>query len=238
MKKNGFTLIEILITLTVIGIVAAISIPTLVTNNKKKVWSNSLAVAVSNMENAMTSYLVTENEYSLADTKAWKEYPNNLDNKENALGKKISLKKISSSASSYYSGKKVYPINPKSNALSNISSVGINGVAYETKNGIAYFIEVVEGEKKDLMTKGGKLERRVANIGIDVTGKKGPNRIGRDIFLFALGEDGYLFPYGSEDLNLYDGTSLAKDSNCSSNTNSNGLHCSARLVQNGYNMDY
>ena len=62
MKKNGFTLAEILIALSIVGVVAAISIPGLVMENKKKVWANSLSTAASNFENALTSYLVTENE--------------------------------------------------------------------------------------------------------------------------------------------------------------------------------
>ena len=47
MKKRGFTLAEILIALGVVGIIAAISIPGLVTESKKKVWASSLSTAVS-----------------------------------------------------------------------------------------------------------------------------------------------------------------------------------------------
>ena len=38
-----------------------------------------------------------------------------------------------------------------------------------------------------------------ARIQVDLNGAKGPNTIGRDVFLFALKENG-LFPYGCDDL--------------------------------------
>ena len=44
MYKKGFTLAEVLITLGVIGIVAAMTIPTLVANYQKKVWNTSAEV--------------------------------------------------------------------------------------------------------------------------------------------------------------------------------------------------
>ncbi len=42
MKKKGFTLAEILITLGIIGIVAAMTIPTLISNYKKKEYSTKI----------------------------------------------------------------------------------------------------------------------------------------------------------------------------------------------------
>ena len=109
MKKRGFTLAEILIALGVVGFIAAISIPGLVTESKKKVWASSLSTAVSNFENAMTSYLIYENEYRLSDTKAWKEFSDNLSDKK-ALGKKFSIKKKSNQPNDYYT----YQNSPKS----------------------------------------------------------------------------------------------------------------------------
>ena len=67
MKKFGFTLAEILIALTIVGVVAAISIPTMVMESKKKVWATSLTTAVSDMENVLTTYIITEGADSLFD---------------------------------------------------------------------------------------------------------------------------------------------------------------------------
>ena len=222
MKKQGFTLAEILIALGVVGIIAAISIPGLATESKKKVWANSLSTAVSNFENAMTSYLVYENEYKLSDTKAWKEYENNLDHKK-ALGKKFSIKKKSDTAADYYGTQIIVKSLNTKITTDALSRAGITGQAYETNNGIAYFINIKNNN--DI----------AAKIGIDINGKKTPNIIGRDIFVFHLTEEGYLKPYGSGDF----GESEVTETNCSTKvTGTVGEHCAARLIGNGYKMDY
>lgn len=222
MKKYGFTLAEVLIALGIVGIIAAVSIPGLATEHKKKVWAASLSTAVSNFENAMTNYLIYENEYRLSDTKAWKEFSDNLSEKK-ALGKKFSIKKKVDSADDYY-GNQNYPrsLNPNSQ-LKALSIAGITGQAYETNNGIAYFINTKAGNGT------------AAKIGIDINGKKSPNRIGRDIFVFHLTQEGYLKPYGSGDF----GESKVTEANCSTKVTGNvGEHCAARLIGNGYKMDY
>lgn len=52
--KNGFTLPEVLITLGIIGIVAAITLPTLISNYRKKVYSSNLKEFYSIMSQAIT----------------------------------------------------------------------------------------------------------------------------------------------------------------------------------------
>ena len=52
MYKKGFTLAEVLITLGIIGVVAAMTLPTLIKNYQKQVWAISAKksyAVVSNM---------------------------------------------------------------------------------------------------------------------------------------------------------------------------------------------
>ena len=51
--KKGFTLAEVLITLGVIGIVAAMTIPTMINNYQKKVTVTKLKLAYSQLYNAI-----------------------------------------------------------------------------------------------------------------------------------------------------------------------------------------
>ena len=53
MKKNGFTLAEVLITLGIIGVVAAMTLPTLIQNHQKQVYVNGLKKALSISQNMM-----------------------------------------------------------------------------------------------------------------------------------------------------------------------------------------
>ena len=53
MKKYGFTLAEVLITLGIIGVVAAITIPTLVSNYKQRAWDTAANVFERKLEESL-----------------------------------------------------------------------------------------------------------------------------------------------------------------------------------------
>ena len=54
-KQYGFTLAEVLITLAIIGVVAAMTIPTLVANYQNKAWNTSASVFERKLEEALKS---------------------------------------------------------------------------------------------------------------------------------------------------------------------------------------
>ena len=60
-RRIAFTLAEVLITLGIIGIVSAMTIPTLVKNYKKKVLLNKIKVAHSQIVNAINLYVAQNN---------------------------------------------------------------------------------------------------------------------------------------------------------------------------------
>ena len=69
MKKIGFTLAEVLITLAIIGIVAALTIPTLIQNYQTKAWNTASqvfqrklgeALRVMNVQGTLAGYTTTE----------------------------------------------------------------------------------------------------------------------------------------------------------------------------------
>ena len=61
--KKGFTLAEVLITLGVIGVVAALTVPNVLQSHQKKVWVTQLQKAYNQVSNAAVQYL-SENELS------------------------------------------------------------------------------------------------------------------------------------------------------------------------------
>ena len=69
MKKNAFTLAEVLITLAIIGIVAALTIPTLIQNYQERAWNTASqvfqrklgeALKVMNVQGTLAGYTTTE----------------------------------------------------------------------------------------------------------------------------------------------------------------------------------
>ena len=60
MKKLGFTLTEVLITLAIVGVISALTIPTVISENKKQANVAKLATTMSAIENAFTSMIIKE----------------------------------------------------------------------------------------------------------------------------------------------------------------------------------
>ena len=71
--KKGFTLAETLITLGIIGVVAALTIPTLSVSTKEKSLEAKEKVCVSDLENALTTMMASEGAADLDETKAFTE---------------------------------------------------------------------------------------------------------------------------------------------------------------------
>ncbi len=70
MKKNGFTLAEVLITLAIIGVVAAIAVPSVISNSQQQEFKTGLRKAVSVLNSAITMNMALDGEtpYDNANT--------------------------------------------------------------------------------------------------------------------------------------------------------------------------
>lgn len=75
--KEGFTLAEILITLGIVGVVAAMTIPTLMMNYQRKIWEARLKKAFSVTVNACERMLVEENVSAANETALYSVQSNN-----------------------------------------------------------------------------------------------------------------------------------------------------------------
>ena len=75
---------------------------------------------------------------------------------------------------------------------------------------------------------------------IDVNGKKGPNRYGRDLFSFYVDERGLVHPVGSSTIwgksYAWNGSEPRDVSEC--HADSYGVGCAGRIIDQGWVMDY
>ena len=71
MKRNGFTLAEILISIAIIGIVAAISLPTLGVSARKQANKSAYKVAKSDIETAFGAMMVANAEDEIRNIEGW-----------------------------------------------------------------------------------------------------------------------------------------------------------------------
>jgi prepilin-type N-terminal cleavage/methylation domain-containing protein len=77
-KNSGFTLAEILITLGIVGVVAAMTIPTLMMNYQTRVWEARLKKSFSVTVNACERMLVEENVSASNETRIYEGANNDI----------------------------------------------------------------------------------------------------------------------------------------------------------------
>ena len=72
MIKKGFTLAEILIVMGIVGVIAALTLPMLMTSVSNKSNAANLSAAISDVENAFTYMLTSEKVGDILDSDFWR----------------------------------------------------------------------------------------------------------------------------------------------------------------------
>lgn len=188
--KKGFTLAEILVTMMIIGIVASMTIPTLVKSQQKQKQTAALAKAVNTMSNATSLMIARDGSYGLNDSTMWAEIADGTSVKtafENHLGKILI----------FTDEDEDYKAIPKTLYGKEMPNLFNDYTRLTTKAGINYFVKVVttyvNDDQYDINYDKNFI---LADILIDVNGNEPPNTIGRDIYGFLMTNEGRLLPYG------------------------------------------
>lgn len=165
--KPGFTLAEVLITLGIIGVVAALTMPVLVGNYQKKQTVTKLKRAFS-----VLSQAVLMSELDNESTEFWNY---NLEAKEFY---DIYLKKylITTEDVQFSEIRKVVTYR----YLNNVEAEGAIG------NNNSYAIKLNDGTFVIIDGWFDAIEGNSRNIIFDINGLAKPNKIGRDVFYFRL----------------------------------------------------
>lgn len=193
-KKTAFTLAEVLITLGIIGIVAAMTLPTLLSRNDEKVAINKLKKIYSVMSQA---YLMSVNDNGYANE--WHVDNGFSENTANQLASYIVpyLKVLKDCGT----GRGCLGYTKNVSKLNGIE----HNTDYESDNRY-YKLILADGSYIWLRAASGqycKTDERgysdgCARIFIDVNGPKGLNTAGIDIFTFVITPKG-VFPSLSDD---------------------------------------
>ena len=187
-QKAAFTLAEVLITLAVIGIVAAMTLPGLIQNHNEKAWSTAKdlwekklteTVRRMNTDGVMTGHDTTED---FMDTfKQYMKVIKTCDN--NDINKCYSPKVVTT-------GKNDDPMEIETDSLTSASSMGLkdwqtntNTMSFVVADGTTVIMAYQpECPYADPIEDTGSQVSCMAYM-VDVNGKKGPNRVGKDIQL-------------------------------------------------------
>jgi len=187
--KRAFTLAEVLITLAIIGVVAAMTIPTLVQDYQKKVFETAFKTNRAKLAQVVKLMMAQEGADSLLMTRFF----------VNCAGQDMSCELSNPDLRNYMKATK-YTKNIEYTTLGglSVSEVGFStgdcsddgANCYQTVDGT--IISIYTARTKPFSV-GGEPFLRVA---IDTNGEKGPNQLGRDWFAFKVNNSGTVFGQG------------------------------------------
>ena len=230
--RTAFTLAEVLITLGVIGVVAALTIPSLINNNRAKALEAALKKNYSVIEQALNMYYAQNGERLNSETP---EYTI-----KNAILPYFQIIRDCGrgSEASTEKKKKVYIPNYINNG-----DTSKNSTNYKTINGLSiinlqYFDDgqFVLNDGSIILIEHSTAKKRVY-ISVDVNGYlKPPNRLGKDLFMFQLDKEGKLLPMGAESTDYYS----ENEEYCSktSTNNMNGAGCTYKALTDSKYFNY
>lgn len=225
--RKAFTLAEVLITLGIIGVVAAMTMPSLIAEHRERETVAKLKKVYSTLQQA---YILAIQEH---------ESPENWD--WGNPGKFESAAKIMDILIPYLSVNKSCRDGRCFPDVTYRRLNGTNHTNYYKGNNIATFI-LNDGTALLLYSAGvctlnnnnpdGTKKDNCGFIYADLNGKSLPNQFGKDIFGFVLDVKG-IYPFGMEDYTYPFSTSC----NRKKDSYLNGLGCTVWVIQNE-NMDY
>ena len=233
--KKAFTLAEVLITLGILGVISAVSMPALMSNVDKNTWSNGLKVNVSNLNNAFKEMMSNEDADDLRDTALW-------SNNVTAKGVTSENNDITTELRKYFRIEKVENNWPKGAHTLSGSAFNEASVRYYLSNSATLNIKFMNDSSFATCTDTQMFCHPVAEIILDVNGDKKPNVMGKDMFSLFLAEDGAIFPNGSEAVYNYDKNNVKWDTEktgCNGKQpKGTGKACAARVFDEDFKISY
>lgn len=247
--KKAFTLAEVLITLAIIGIVAALTIPTLISNYEKKVTLTRLQKTYSILTNAFELGKVEHGDYS---TWSWNHIPQTNGNRVKYFWETYILSNLRTT-------EECFPISDE--CISEIKY--LSGTKVDDLDG-AFILN--DGTIVASWAGGDRYYPHIW-IYVDINGKSEPNTVGKDVFVMYFSPNNPGNQIGSTDdegnftsektikfgygLNLYGDcdnltldelmdpdlvlhTETGSNSKIGCSTQSRGLTCGAAIKKNGW----
>ena len=207
---RGFTLAEVLITLVIIGVIASMTIPTLINKTNNHELVSRLKKSYSTLTQ-VTNKIIAEEGNPRADIGGWAtsaEVAYNMYKRHLGLIKECT-NGVQGCFAGYYK-----PLNGTV-ANSTFDTVS-NSYRFIMADGAEFYVS--QGSlSSDCTHSANGSSHECFRIVIDVNGQKKPNTVGRDVFAFGLKEEG-LVPVGCE-------------TNVLCNTNESGWACACRVLR-------
>lgn len=232
--KKAFTLAEVLIAITILGVIAAISMPAIMTNIDKNTWANGLKINMSVLNNGFKQMMAQEGVEDLRDTSLWAQNVSKEVNTSNteinsAMKKHFKIEKIASN----------WPV--KSYKLDKKTAYSNTSIRYYLGNSATINVRFLYDASYNDCAATQLFCHPVAEIILDVNGDKRPNVIGKDIYFLLLGENGNIYPFGGDAAANYSSSYKRWNttSGCSGKQpTTDGTYCAGRVADENFSINY
>lgn len=242
MKKNGYTLAEVLVCVAIVSIVAALTLPALVGNSRDKANGARVARTVELFQNGIVQIMDqaqrrSEDGNAFANINAiqikdiFENAPEGFNDDDYIISGNNLL-----DVSKGYFGIEDYD----DYVIQNIKDYEGNDVSENfLSNTHAYrfskTVPVVIFQEVGDIADPDNNDAIITRVLIDANGNERPNQLGKDVFLFGLANNGLLKPAGSKDYNDFDDS---VEVNACEEEPGDGLACAARLMADGWQIKY
>lgn len=259
--RLGFTLAEVLITLGIIGVVAAMTLPVLINDYKAKSLSEQLKVSYSLLSQGYAKMLADDEttDFRTSSYASMLEDENLSEEDEiKLMGKyfKVTVavpyaqqvKEGWPAGNTKYSGATCEKWVGKGSTWylkGRKQCEGLRQNVYRLSNGAlvrsGFFMYYYPNKDNS-----GHLKQPIAQLTVDVNGEKGPNTFGEDVFMFVVGQDGKLYPMNGTDFAYYMEAAFNKNFNnvyyLRSGTDTcktgDGKTCTAAVLEHNFKINY
>ncbi len=218
---KGFTLAEVLITLGIIGVVAALTIPTLINNYQKKVTVTRLKTAYSLLTQAITTAQAQH-----GDIANWERDANII--LFDYIAPNLKSEKFTKDIDFDYQ----HTMCNNQQAYKFLSGTGMgspfNSMSPSIKlaNGVCISLNRINDSSSTQ-----------SNIFIDINGTNPPNINGKDLFVFIFRlNEGKIIPEGYVWGKNHDLTTPDLQGNCNKNAQFGGTYCSTVIMNAGWEI--
>ena len=217
--NNGFTLAEVLVTLGIIGVVSAMTVPTLMQNYQRQSYVTQLHKVYNEVSQAMVQYQNDRNALNLNEAGL---------NSQAAFDAMVpqyfkTVQKCDNSLT---------PCFPATTSYKKMNGTALNADVYTTAT--SYVLASGASVRFYYSVNG----NRICNIQVDVNGKKGPNILGRDLFTLSIYSDGMIDDNGTSAPVSEADRNTAFTAGCNGATGNNVYGCFGKILNDNWQMTY
>ncbi len=218
--KNAFTLAEVLVTLGIIGVVSAMTVPALLQNHQRKSYVTQIHKVYNELQQAALQYMTDKNAVNLVEA--------GLTNDINA---------VDAFMKTYFRVVKECGSEPTETGCVAQEYKKLTGQTITPFNvSVDYRAYVIaSGAVIALISEGDQLQ-----VHVDINGQKGPNIAGRDLFAFHVYKNGVIDDYvsgGSLPPFTREQREASYNKWCNSST-STWYGCLGKLINDNWEMTY